>query len=364
MKMRKTASAILLCAVIATAALAQTGSGRRAGFQASLIYPSGTNGVRATQYTNKVSLNVLAGISRNEEAVTLGGLANIILHDATGLQAAGLYNHTGNDGTGVALSGLASYAGHDYRGLQVAGLANVVLHGASGLRVAGLYNHAGGDGRGFSLAGLANYTGRAYSGLQVAGLVNVAGSIQGVQLSPLVNVAGNVRGVQLAGLVNVAAESDYPIGLVNLIRNGEKSIAVACDETGSLAISFRSGGRVTYGIIGYGYTLKGWRKAFFSEGGLGAHIRLAPRFRLNSELRLEVRHASANATIKAGCHWLAACRIAPHVEIFAGPGIHYMYSDDVSDTGLFPRHSLWKKHGSGQWQQVYAGFRLGMQYVF
>jgi hypothetical protein len=314
--MRKTALSMIFCAVICTATFAQTERGQRSGFQFGFIYPLSTNGINAIKYTNNVSLNVLAGISQNEKAFTLGGLTNIILRDAAGIQIAGLYNHINNDGKGFLLSGLASYVGHDY------------------------------------------------TGLQLAGLTNIAGNVKGVQIASLVNIAGNVTGVQLAGLVNVADNSDYPIGLVNLIKNGEKSIAVTYNEIGSFAISFRSGGRVTYGIIGYGYNLKGSKKTYLSEGGLGAHINLASRFRLNNEIRIETHNSSENATFKAGYHLLAAYKIVPHIEVFAGPGINYMYSNDRSNTGIFPRRSLWEKHEAEKWQQVFVGFQLGMQYVF
>jgi hypothetical protein len=81
-----------------------------------------------------------------------------------------------------------------------------------------------------------------------------------VQIASLINIAENVTGVQIAGLVNVAENNDYPVDFVNLIKNGEKSIAVTYNEIGSLAVSFRSGGRVTYGITGCGYNMKGHKK--------------------------------------------------------------------------------------------------------
>ena len=195
--------------------------------------------------------------------------------------------------------------------------------------------------------------------------MNVAGKVDGIQAAALVNMAGKVNGIQLAGLINIAGESDYPIGIVNLIKNGEKSLALTYGETGSLVASFRSGGRVTYGIIGLGYGLNAGRKSFLSQGGLGAHINLAERFRLNNELTTEIRLGSKNkATFKSGYHLLAAYRIFPRLEVFAGPGINYMYSDEIDPTALFPGHSLWKKHEASRWQQLFIGYRLGVQYVF
>ncbi|MDR0394768.1 MAG: hypothetical protein LBH77_06385 [Tannerella sp.] len=377
--MKKKLSSIILCAVICTATFAQTEKEHRSGFQFSLIYPLSTNGINAAKYTNGISINAMGGISKNEKAFTLGGLTNIILQDASGVQIAGLYNQINNNGQGLLLSGVASYTGHDYTGLQLAGLinisgnmkgitlggvTNIALQDVSGIRIAGLYNHINNNGQGFLFSGVASYTGHDYTGLQLAGLTNIAGNIRGMQIASLINIAGDVKGVQIAGLLNVADNSDYPLGLVNLIKNGEKSIAVTYGEIGSIAVSFRSGGRVTYGIIGYGYNPNGRKNAYLTEAGLGAHIHLAPRFRLNNEIRTEAHHSSGNTTFKTGYYLLAAYKIAPHTEVFAGPGINHMYSDDMSDTGIFPGHSLWKKREAEKWQQVFVGYQLGVQYVF
>jgi hypothetical protein len=100
---------------------------------------------------------------------------------------------------------------------------------------------AGNDGRRVLIAGLSNTVGKSYNGLQIAGLVNVA---------------RHVSGVQIAGVVNIADDSDCPVGLINLIKNGEKGIALTYSETGSTVVSFRSGGKITYGIVGIGYNHK------------------------------------------------------------------------------------------------------------
>jgi hypothetical protein len=49
--------------------------------------------------------------------------------------------------------------------------------------------------------------------------------------------------VQIAGFINIADSSDYSIGIINIIRQGEKGIGVSVDETKTAMVSFRSGGR-------------------------------------------------------------------------------------------------------------------------
>ncbi|MDR1557984.1 MAG: hypothetical protein LBS88_13290 [Tannerellaceae bacterium] len=314
--MGKTVLILILCTVICTGGFSQTGESKQRGFQFSFIYPVSTNGISAPEYTNTVSFNMLTGISENEKAFTFGGLVNIIRRDAYGLQFAGLYNHIGNNGKGLLFSGLASYAGKNYTGLQFSGLANI------------------------------------------------SGDISGLQFAGLVNIAKDVKGVQFAGLVNVADNSDYPIGIVNLIKNGEKGIAVTYNETGSMLLSFRSGGRVTYGIIGYGYNHRAGKKSWVVEGGLGMHINCSPHFRINNEIKTENLISSENTTFKTGYHLSAAYKFIPQIEVFAGPDISYLYSNDTDNAAMFPRRALWKKHDSSELQQIYIGYQLGIMYLF
>jgi hypothetical protein len=110
--------------------------------------------------------------------------------------------------------------------------------------------------------------------VQIAGLGNRTGDVAGVQVAGLVNVARHVSGVQLAGIVNIAEDSDCPVGLINLIKNGRKGIGVTYSETGSTVVSFRSEGKITYGIVGTGYNHKAKGNSPVLEGGMGVHIHL------------------------------------------------------------------------------------------
>ncbi|MCI1779230.1 MAG: hypothetical protein LKI53_04650 [Bacteroidales bacterium] len=271
-------------------------------FQVSFVPPLSTNGFNCGQYTNNFSLNLLAGTSKNEKAFTLGGIANIINNDANGFQTAGLFNYIGNNGKGFALSGLANISKNDYSGFQLAGL---------------------------------------------------------------VNVAGNVKGVQMAGLLNIADKSDYPIGLVNIIKQGEFSVAATYDGTGSSLITFRSGSKVTYGIVGVGFNHKTRGDEFVLSGGLGAHINICDMFRINNELTGEtIGVTDGDNTFKISYALLPAFRPVKHFEIFAGPAITYMQSEDILNKDIFPSNSLWKSYGSSRLKQLFIGYRLGIQYIF
>lgn len=344
--MKKVLALLLLLAAYSTLS-AQTNAEKKTTFQVSFFPPLSTNGMYSHQYTNTVSINLLAGISENEEAFTWGGLANIILNDAKGFQMAGLANYVGNDGQGFQNAGLANINKKRFSGFQMAGLANTATE-MNGFQFSGLMNKA-----------------EDVSGFQFAGLINIAKDVHGVQLGGLINIAKNVRGVQFAGLINIAENSDCPIGLINIIKNGEKGIAVTYDAIGYTVVSFRSGGKYTYGILGVGYNHKSSNNSLVTEAGLGAHIPVTSWFRINNELKFtSIGNNTDEPVLNAGYSLLPAFRIGKHIELFAGAGINYMGTKDMNNYKMFPNHSLWKKSGSTSLQQLYVGYQFGIQYIF
>jgi hypothetical protein len=387
------------------AAASQTDSAHYSGFHFGLIYPLSTNGRLAPQYTNGVSWHALAGVSQNEQTFTLSGLANIVYNDATGLQLAGIFNYVGHNGTGIMLSGMVNNVENNYRGVLLSGLINRNRNEVTGIQIAGLLN-ASDDLTGMQIAGLLNasdnLTGMQIAGLlnasdnltgmqtagllsaaadltgmqtagllsaadnltgmQCAGLISAADNLTGIQLAGLVNMAKRVNGLQFAGLLNIADSSDYSIAFINIIKNGEKGIALSYDETGSIIASFRSGGRITYGILGTGYNHKTGKQPFLMEGGWGVHINCTTRFRINNELTMAALLFQKNPTFKISYRLHAAYRLLPHIEIFAGPSIHYMQTNNADHTNIFPRHALWKNDGISKLQQVFTGYQAGIQY--
>lgn len=327
----KKLSILLLVAMVAFSSFAQAPNEKRSVFHFSFVPPLSTNGLHAAQYTNIASLSLLAGVAKNEEAFGMAGLANLVKENAGGFQIAGLVN----------------YAGNTLRGMQLGGLVNV----------AGTMN-------GFQWAGLGNIAADV-KGFQWSGLGNIAADVKGFQLAGVFNVAKNVSGVQFAGLINIAQNSDYPLALLNIIKNGEYSLAATYNETGSMLLTFRSGGRITYGILGIGYNYKADDKQCVMEGGFGAHIPINSWLRLNNEVKGgmigDFSDASAFYTHYA---LLPAFRVVRNFEIFAGPSINYMQSDDPKNKELFPRHSLWKKEAGARLQQLYLGYEVGIQVIF
>lgn len=325
-------SVFMLFVVICGVAFAQNNENKKSAFQFSFVTPIGTNGLRSCDYTNTASLNLLVGVSRNEKAFTFAGLTNVILNDASGLQFAGISNHVGNEGRGCQFAGLANTNKGTFKGVQFAG----ILNSASQM-----------------------------SGTQFSGLVNMAKDVKGVQFAGLINIAKDVKGAQFSGLVNIAENSDVPIGLINIIKNGEMGVAVTYDGIGNVVASFRSGGKYTYGILGVGYNHKVNKNELVTEGGFGAHIPVTSWFRINNELKAtSIGCDSSNPVLNAGYSLLPAFRIGRHFELFGGASFNYMQTDNVNNSKVFPNHSLWKKYDSNRLQQLYIGYQCGVQYIF
>lgn len=313
---------IILAAALAFGALFDaTAQELHSKFQLTLFPPVSTNGRLAPQYTNDVSLNLLVGVSRNETTLTLGGIANVVAAETTGFQAAGAVNII-----------------EEAEGVQLAGVANVVTE-AEGLQAAGLFNFARDD-----------------AGWQVAGLFNKADNVLG--------------GTQI-GIVNVAFDNDAPIGLVNIIRNGEMGVAVTYNDLGSVSATFRSGGKYTYGILGLGRNTRiDGDDAWTVMAGLGAHINVAKWLRINNEITTETLSgfsggADGGHSFRTGYSLLPAFHLGEHFELFGGPGIFYQQTKDAAMKDIFVSNPLWDKTtDNGKLRQVVLGWQFGAQFIF
>lgn len=352
----------MLCIMTSIFVFAQADESRKSAFQLSFFPPVSTNGLHASQYTNGASFNILVGISRNEKAFTFGTVSNIILNDASGFQFAGLNNYVANKGRGFQFAGLTNMNGGGFKGMQFAGLFNTAGE-TKGMQFAGLANIAEGTD-GVQFAGLVNVA-ENIEGAQFAGLVNISRDIEGAQFAGLVNVAKEVDGAQFAILVNIAESSDWPFALVNIIKEGEKGLGVTYDMLGNVMLSFRSGGKYSYGILGVGYNHRTGGGGLVTEAGFGIHIPCVSWFRIKNEFKASSIGAdTSNPAFNGGYYLLPAFKIGNHCEIFGGANISYMTSLTSTNEGLFPSGSLWKRNNGSRLHQVYIGYQVGVQYLF
>lgn len=311
-----------------------------------LIYPLSTNGKNADQYTNKFSLHAIAGLSKAETGVAISGIALLVKDSVTGVQISGVSNVILNSADGV----------------QIAGVANVIRHDAKGVQVAGFMNF-GEEAGAVQVAGFSNITSKSVKGLQLSGFLNKTENVN-TQISGFMNIAKNVKGIQLAGLINIADSSDYPIGILNFVKNGEKSISLTTDETATVMASFRSGGRVLYGILGLGYNLKSDKKSLYGiEAGLGAHVAVSGKFRINTEVVSQtLSDFKSGSYYKNSLRILPAFKLSPQIEIFGGPNLNYVDYSRGKGNGLIS-HYLWKEARAEDFEGLYIGFSAGIQFI-
>jgi hypothetical protein len=358
------------------------------------IYPLSTHGSHAPLDTNDFSFHLLAGVSAAEKGLAVAGLSNIVRNDVKGLAVAGFSNHIGTKSDGLLIAGLANTYGHA-KGMQFAGFANIAAKEIEGGQYAGFINKSG-DMKGVQAAGFINVA-REVTGIQLAGYLNTAKQVRGSQfagfgnvsaedvtgsqlsgffnhgkdvsgsqISGFINIARKVKGAQIAGFINIADSSDCPIGIINIIRNGEKSIGVSTDETETTLLSFRSGGKVMYGIIGGGFNWKTNNDNYALEAGLGAHFFQSRVFRLNTELASTyIGRFDYEEYYKASLRIMPAILIGKHIELNGGPSLNYINTNTQEGKTLV-KHYFYEHQNrwDDNFQAWYIGFKAGLNFKF
>jgi hypothetical protein len=343
-----------------------------------LIYPISTNGTHAARDTNLFSFNLLAGVSAAEQGFTFAGLSNVVRHDARGMQFAGFSNHIGKKAEGLTFAGFMNTYGEG-KGLQFAGFTNVAARNVEGVQFSGFLSRAA-DVKGTQFAGFSNISrnvvgtqiagfsnvARNVKGTQIVGFTNTAGEVTGSQIAGFVNIAKKVKGIQLAAFINIADSSDHPIGLINIIRNGEKSIGFSVDESQTAMASFRSGGRVLYGIIGGGYNFKNKDAVYALEAGFGAHMINTRLFRINTELSLlTLEDFWSGGYFKSSFKLMPSIRPSRHIEVFGGPVFNYMITNTTEGQTLTDNYiKTWENRWGNNFEAIYVGFTGGVNILF
>jgi hypothetical protein len=321
-------------------------------------YPVSTNGKLAGEYTNEYSINALVGLSKNEKRFALNGVAGIIKDSASGLQIAGFSNIILNQSDGIQIAGFLNYVKNKAGRLQIAGFTNI--NGTfDGLQIAGFTN-INDSSDGLQIGGFANISKKTRSGLQLSGFFNTGSAID-MQIAGFFNKAAKVRGVQIAGFMNIADSSDYPIGFLNIIKNGERSVSLTMDETLTSLVSFRSGSRHLYGILGAGYNWKKNQSLYAFEAGLGAHLIRTGNFQLNIEIaELWLTKFESGEYLRSSFRLLPSLKLGSRIEIFGGPTFNYLYSTENTGINLVS-HYAWSETKTNSFQGLYFGVMGGIQ---
>ncbi len=372
-----------------TAVFAQQGGDvKESHVHIGLVYPLSTNGVQAFNYKNQVSLHAIGGASASEEGFCASGFGNviryngngfiaagfgnIILDNAEGVQAAGFLNYVKNKTHGFQAAGFANITG-SFEGVQTGGFANINTKATRGVQLGGFLNIAK-DMDGFQAAGFTNLAKNAIGaqvagfgnnvkdikGAQVAGFYNIARDVN-TQVAGFINIAKNVNGAQV-GFINIADSSDYPVGIINISKKGEKMIGATIDDNLTTLVTFRSGGKYLYGIVGLGANFRYPTAVYASEAGIGAHIPLAKSFRINLEaVSTSLSDYWTTVQINSTFRVLGAVKLGQRMELFAGPAVHYTFSNDLMFADSRTNY-LWSHNQKGYYQNIFIGGLAGLHF--
>ena len=370
---------LTICMLLSLSAFSQEENFRPA--QINFGFPlSSTNVKKAKEYTNGFSINLLVGISKNERSLALAGIGNIIANDATGLQIASVFNHIGNNGYGIAVTGVSNTVMQSYKGIQIAGVANYsgsglgmqiagvtnINNGANiGAQISGVANINNGAAMGLQISGVTNINNGSFIGLQLSSVANIAGDVKGMQLSAVMNKAKKVKGVQFATLLNIAEESNFPIAFINIIKNGKIGVALTHDILNNKVVSLRSGGKYTYGILGFGFNNKITEgNRLVAEAGYGIHIPITEWFEINNELKATMTGLGSETSNNFGYFLSPSLTLLEHYNFFAGVSVNYFNSNSINSESILPNNSFWSKDGNDYIHRMYVGYQIGVQYVF
>jgi hypothetical protein len=346
-------------------------------YQISLTPGLSTHGMYNSQIVDHVSLNIWGGYTAGIDGIEMAGLFNINKKDMTFFQVAGIFNFVGGSTKGIQLAGIFNNVQNNAAGMQVAGIINRANNFSAGVQMAGIVN-IDQQASGFQIAGAFNSTQSFNGGMQMAGLFNTSEKSKGLQLatvfnrsagetgsqfSAIMNTAKKVKGFQFA-LVNIADSSDYAIGVLNFIKNGEKSLALSTDESFFTHLDFRSGGRVLYSLLGFAYQFGNYKSKYAFDIGFGAHIVNHSKFSLNAEYATQLNTDFKNKLYETDSfRILTGYKFNKFMRLFAGPSIN-LTSAEISDEAeghgwILHRHLTDKNINT-----LFIGVTGGLQFVW
>lgn len=370
MTLKTILSATLLLSYVA--GFAQQSQTQHSNIHLGLVYPLSSNGIQAKNYSNEFSLHALAGVSASEKAFCAAGVTNIILEDASGAVLGGFSNHIGGNTNGFIAGGFLNHIRYSADGAQAAGFANLAGSG-SGFQGAGFANITRGEFYGVQTAGFVNIAQNTI--LQIGGFANIAADVQSVQaagfmnvakdvntqLAGFINIAKNVKGLQFSGFINIADSSDYPVGLINLVKKGEKTISVSVDDNMSIIGAFRSGGKKLYGIVGAGYNMRSTKLLYAMEAGIGAHVYTYKAFRLNIEASATtLTDFWTEANMRSALRVYPSIKLGDKWEIFAGPSVNFS-EYEIATSNDFDTNYIWSNTYFGRFYGLSVGGFAGLQ---
>ncbi|MDR1178548.1 MAG: caspase family protein [Spirochaetaceae bacterium] len=357
------------------------------------LIPDAWRGKKEIETTNHVLLSLTAADGWHLSGVGLAPLGVSSYGSLTGLQLAGTYASTAGDMTGVQLTGAFTFAGGNVRGLQASGMFNVANGYMRGIQAAWIFNMTNGsvaglqsswifnlssDVVGVQTAGAFNMARGAMTGFQAAGLFNrSSGAMRGLQTA-LVNYSGEDSAGAQIGLVNISRSANvFPLGIVNIIKDGILNPQVWIDSMGYMNAGLKSGSKHFYTTLSVGVEELYIGSLTAAPGGdheintmalragIGLELPLGPAF-LDIEALCgtinKMYSANSNndeSTLLIQGRLVAGLKAFKHLGIFAG--VSYEYLRPFSGSAPVPEGGYDLGYG-GRWNSNRIGFFAGVQF--
>lgn len=344
----------------------------------AFVYPLSIAGAMGTPPRTNFSLGIIAAREGQVDGLAVSSVGTWVDGPVHGVGLAGVALKTGGlDGIGAA--GAALVSTQRVRGLIVApvsvvsglvlgvqtGAVNVASDGLFGTQVGAVNIAAGGAWAlqaGAVNVGSGGVTGAQLSAFNVAtggfrglqggavnlaagsfvtggqvGVLNVGGDVTGAQIG-VINVATTVKGTQI-GVVNVAAESDAPIGLVNVITQGRFRAAVWTNEISVVNLAAKLGSKNVYSFAALGLNPRDGGH-YSATLGLGLHLdfgRFYGQLEADTGSLMLLSRPLQSDTLVVSQRLVVGYQFADAFSVFAGPSFTQLLSYSRADvTNLTP----------------------------
>lgn len=309
-------------------------------FQLSYFYPLGTNGLEAHKITNKVSLNILVGVSSGVTFFEGAGIGNLTNGDVTGSQLAGFFNVNEGHVRGGQFAGFLNTVNGDFKGGQFAGFTNITTGNFKGGQFAGFANINAKSMKGGQYSGFSNTVVGNLDGLQASGYVNVVtDTLEGTQISGLVNYAKHVKGYQI-GFINIndTISKGLPIGFFSYSKKGYHKLEIEASNLPFASANFKTGVKRFYNI----FSISGGTSSDDIVGGVGYGI--GTIFSLGSKLEMNI-DLTATQLYKEGVDEEkinllnklkvnVAYKISDKLQVYGGPSLDILVHDKTLDSEI------------------------------
>lgn len=161
----------------------------------------------------------------------------------------------GSADTKILSLGVFAATDKNILGIQESLFYSNINNHLTGYQGSGLFSRIGEGFEGAQISGIGNFAAGTSYGAQCSYGFNIAENHTGVQVSYAFNKAQNVRGVQI-GLVNVSDNTDYTLGLINIIKDGIHDFGAGVDSNKNIYFQIQEGGKNLYTTIGAGGKLQ------------------------------------------------------------------------------------------------------------